>query len=61
MMDGMNIDPEVLINTQANTIAQQSMRMVQLEAAVQQLAQENAQLREQVPTDKEVKEDAVAN
>jgi hypothetical protein len=61
MMDGLNIDPEVLINTQANTIAQQSMRMVQLEAAVQQLAQENAQLREQVPTDKEVKEDAVAN
>ena len=61
MMDGMNIDPEVLINTQANTIAQQSMRMVQLEAAVQQLAQENAQLREQVPTDTEKSEDAVAN
>ena len=61
MMDGMNIDPEVLINTQANTIAQQSMRMVQLEAAVQQLAQENAQLREQVPTDTEMSEDAVAN
>ena len=60
-MDGMNIDPEVLINTQANTIAQQSMRMVQLEAAVQQLAIEHAELREQVPSDKEVKEDAVAN
>ena len=59
-MDGMNVDPEVLINTQANTIAQQSIRMVQLEAAVQQLAQENAALREQVPTDTEVTEDASA-
>ena len=61
MMDGMNIDPEVLINTQANTIAQQAMRMVQLEAAVQQLSQENQKLLAMVPHDEEVKEDAVAN
>lgn len=60
MMDGLNVDPEVLINTQANTIAQQSIRMVQLEAAVQQLAKENAELREQVPTDIEVTKDASA-
>ena len=61
-MDGMNIDPEVLINTQANTIAQQSMRMVQLEAAIQQMAMENQELRSTwtPPADSE-EEDAVAN
>lgn len=60
-MDGMNIDPEVLINTQANIIAQNAIRTVQLEAAIQQLSAENAQLREQIPQDTEVTEDASAN
>jgi len=57
-MDGMNIDPEVLINTQANIIAQNAIRMVQLEAAIQQLSVENAKLLSMVPHDEEVKEDA---
>ena len=59
-MDGMNIDPQILIDTQANTIAQNSIRMTQLEAAVQQLAKENAELRAQIPSDTEKSEDVAS-
>lgn len=42
--DGLNIDPQILIQTQSNFIAQARIREVQLEAAIQQLLAENQQL-----------------
>ena len=62
-MDGLNIDPQILANTQANIIAQNAIRMVQLEAAIQQLGAEITELRSTwtPPQDSEVEEDASAN
>jgi len=61
MLDGLDMNPNILIQVQNNTIAQQSVRIVSLEAAVQQLAQEKAALEAQIPKDEEVTEDASAN
>ena len=61
MLDGLNLDPNVMIQVQNNTIAQQAVRIVGLEAAVQQLAQEKAAAEAQIPEVTEVKEDASAD
>jgi len=45
---GMSVDPQILIQTQANFIGQARMKEVQMEAAIQQLLAENSQLRDQV-------------
>ncbi len=36
MIDGLELNPDTLIMVQQNTIAQQAVRIAQLEAAVQQ-------------------------
>ncbi len=63
-MHGMNIDTEVLAQTQANILAENAVRMAQLEAAVQQLANEKQELQfyidSHIPGDEEVVEDASA-
>lgn len=56
-MEGMQLNPEILIQTQQNVIGQNAVRMVQLEAAVQEMALENQRLRAMIPEDEEVKED----
>jgi len=61
MIDGLDLDPNVVIQTQNNTIAQNAVRITMLEAAVQQLGAENQQLKAQIPQDTEVTEDASAN
>lgn len=43
--DGMDLNPSVLIQTQNNIIAQNAVRLVQMEAAIQQLRLENQNLR----------------
>jgi len=55
---GLELDPQNLINVQQNFIAQARIKEVQLEAAVQQLVIENAQLTERLAVlePKEVKE-----
>ncbi len=62
--DGLDLDQGVLIQVQNNTIAQQAIRIVQLEAGVQQLMnQQNemqAHINKFVPSDEETK-DASAN
>ena len=44
--NGMELDPNVLIATQSNFIAQARVKEVQMEAAITQLRQENYQLRQ---------------
>lgn len=44
-IDSMGISPDVMIRTQNNIIAQNAIRIVHLEAGIQQLSQENQQLR----------------
>ena len=44
--DGMQLDPDILITTQNNFIAQARVKEVQMEAAIQQLRMENYQLRQ---------------
>lgn len=61
MIDGLDLDPNIVIQTQNNTIAQNAVRITMLEAAVQQLGAQNAQLEAQIPKDTEVTEDASAN
>lgn len=61
MLDGLDLDPNVVIQVQNNTIAQNAVRIAMLEAAVQQLGAQNAELEAQVPRDNEVKEDASSN
>ena len=61
MLDGLDLDPNVVIQVQNNTIAQNAVRIAMLEAAVQQLGAQNAELEAQVPQDNEVKEDASSN
>ncbi len=47
-MDGIEISNEVLLQTQSNIIAQNAVHIAQLEAAVQQLAQEKDDLQSQI-------------
>ncbi|RLB61876.1 MAG: hypothetical protein DRH08_13265 [Deltaproteobacteria bacterium] len=51
---GFQIDPEVLIQTQTNFIAQARTKEVQMEAAIQQLMAENGELKARIA---ELKED----
>ena len=44
VQDGMQLDPQTLIQVQQNFIASARIKEVQLEAAVQQLSVENQQL-----------------
>ena len=48
LSEGMEIDPNVLAQIQSNTISQNASRMVQMEAAIQQLLGENHQLKAEV-------------
>ena len=58
VQDGMELDPQMLIQVQQNFIASARIKEVQLEAAVMQLSAENqslqARIAELTPTDKEV-------
>ena len=58
VQEGMELDPQMLIQVQQNFIATARIKEVQLEAAVQQLSIENSQLRAEVdrltPQDNEV-------
>ncbi len=47
-MDGIEISNEVLLQTQSNIIAQNAVHIAQLEAAVQQLAQDKDELQSQI-------------
>ncbi len=47
-MDGIEISNEVLLQTQSNIIAQNAVHIAQLEAAVQQLAQDKDDLQSQI-------------
>jgi len=60
-MQGMNLDPNILIQTQANMLAQNAIQIAQLEAAVQQLGGEVERLQALVPSDTEVEEDGDAS
>jgi hypothetical protein len=46
--DGMHLNPDILIQTQNNFIAQARIKEVQMEAAIQQLRMENYQLRQEL-------------
>ena len=48
VQDGMNVDQNILIQTQKNFIAQDRLKEVQMEAAIQQLLTENQRLHEQL-------------
>ena len=58
MNEGINLDPQVLMQVQNERIAASAIREAQLTAAVQQLTMENMRLQEQIPKDEEVTEDA---
>ncbi len=53
-MNGIDIDPTVLSQVQANMLAQNVVHIAQLEAAVQQLAAEIRELQSLVPSDESV-------
>ena len=59
---GMELDPNVLIATQSNFIAQARVKEVQMEAAITQLRQENYQLRQSLAArdDVVVEDEAIA-
>jgi len=57
VQDGLNIDPQILIQTQSNFIAQARVKEVQMEAAIQQLLAENQELKAQVEELGETQED----
>lgn len=48
MQDGINLDPQVLIQVQNERLAAAAIREAQLTAAVQQLTMENMGLQQQV-------------
>lgn len=56
MEQGMNIDPDVLITTLQNKLAQAAIREAQMEAAIQQLSAQVKELEDNPLV--EVKEDA---
>jgi len=51
MNETLTIDPDVLRQTLLNKISQQTIQLVQQEAAIAQLLDENAALRTQIPQD----------
>jgi hypothetical protein len=57
MEDGMELDPNVLIQTQNNIIGQNAVRMVQMESAIQQLRAENHNLRQSLAQHDDVVEE----
>ena len=56
MEDGINIDPNTLIQVLQNKLAQATVRETQLEAAVQQLMNQQNELMAQIPKDTEVQD-----
>ena len=58
--DGMNIDPQILIQVQSNFIAQARIKEVQMEAAIQQLLTEKQQLHAQLQELSEIQDDTAA-
>lgn len=52
--NGMELDPNVLIATQSNFIAQARVKEVQMEAAITQLRQENYELRQSLASRDEI-------
>ncbi len=54
MHNGLDLDPQVLIQVQQSKIADMAIKNAQLEAGVQQLMMENARLHEMMPKDEEV-------
>ena len=52
--NGMELDPNVLIATQSNFIAQARVKEVQMEAAITQLRQENYELRQSLAARDEI-------
>jgi hypothetical protein len=48
MSDGMDLNPEVLVQVLQNKLAQAAIRENQMEAAIQQLIMEKAQLEQQL-------------
>ena len=60
MEEGMDLDPNILIQTQNNIIAQNAVRMVQMESAIQQLRSQNANLTHALAQqDEEVETEAI--
>ena len=55
MQEGMNINPEVQVAVLQDKLAQLTIREAMLEAAVQQVLQENTQLHIQIQELSEVK------
>jgi len=51
MNETLTLDPDVLRQTLLNKLSQQAIQLVQQEAAIQQLMDENAALRAQIPQD----------
>jgi len=60
VIEGMNVEPGMLIQVLQNKLAQAVIREAQMEAAIQSLSMENQQLKVLVPDETEVKEDASA-
>ena len=60
MMDGIHLEPEFALNVMRQRIAMDAVRIVELEAAVQQQQAEIDRLGMLVPTDKEVKDDGLS-
>ncbi len=59
--DGLDLDQGVLIQVQNNTIAQQAIRIVQLEAGVQQLMNQQNELMHELQSYKQEAEVAESN
>jgi len=51
MNETLTLDPDVLRQTLLNKLSQQAVQLVQQEAAIQQLMDENAALKAQIPQD----------
>jgi len=60
MNETLTLDPDVLRQTLLNKLSQQAVQLVQQEAAIAQLLDENAELKAQIPQD-EREADAVHN
>jgi len=51
MNETLTLDPDVLRQTLLNKLSQQAVQLVQQEAAIAQLMDENSALRAQIPQD----------
>ncbi len=60
MHNGLDLDPQVLIQVQQSKIADMAIKNAQLEAGVQQLMMENARLHEMMPNVEEVFDESSA-